>query len=124
MQLEQEPDAKMTEGTALIPIDPDAVSAARAAALTDDHLLLIVETFQALADPTRARILYALIQRPLCVRDLAILVGVSPSAISHQLRFLRERHLERPDPTCARFQRAVDPCCTMAMAVAKGEQFP
>jgi DNA-binding transcriptional ArsR family regulator len=42
---------------------------------------------------TLTRILYALIGRPLCVRDLAILVGVSESGVSHQLRFLRERRL-------------------------------
>jgi len=69
------------------------LEAARAAALPEAHLLLLVETFQALADPTRARILYALTQRPMCVRDLAILVGVSASAVSHQLRFLRDRRL-------------------------------
>jgi ArsR family transcriptional regulator, lead/cadmium/zinc/bismuth-responsive transcriptional repressor len=80
----------------LTPIDPEAVQAAQAAALPEAYLLLIVETFQALADPTRARILYALIQRPLCVRDLAILVGVSESAVSHQLRFLRDRRLVKP----------------------------
>jgi DNA-binding transcriptional ArsR family regulator len=79
-----------------IAIDAQAVQAARAAALPEAHLLLLVETFQALADLTRARILYALIQRPLCVRDLAILVGVSASAVSHQLRFLRDRRLVKP----------------------------
>ena len=45
-------------------IDAEAVEAARAAALPEAHLLLLVETFQALADPTRARMLYALIQAP------------------------------------------------------------
>jgi ArsR family transcriptional regulator, lead/cadmium/zinc/bismuth-responsive transcriptional repressor len=77
-------------------IDAEAVQAARTAALPEAHLLLLVETFQALADPTRARMLYALTQRPLCVRDLAILVGVSESAVSHQLRFLRDRRLVKP----------------------------
>lgn len=74
-------------------IDAEAVTAARAEALPEAHLQLIVETFQALADPTRARILYALSQRPMCVRDLAILVGVSASGVSHQLRLLRDRRL-------------------------------
>jgi DNA-binding transcriptional ArsR family regulator len=80
----------------LIAINAEAVEAARAAALPEAHLQMIVETFQALADPTRARILYALIERPLCVRDLAILVGVSASGVSHQLRFLRDRRLVKP----------------------------
>jgi DNA-binding transcriptional ArsR family regulator len=79
-----------------IAIDAKAVQAARAAALPETHLLLLVETFEALADLTRARILYALIQQPLCVRDLAILVGISESAVSHQLRFLRDRRLVKP----------------------------
>jgi DNA-binding transcriptional ArsR family regulator len=77
----------------LVAIDGEAVEAARAAALSEAHLLLLVETFQALADQTRVRILYALLQRPLCVRDLAILVGVSESGVSHQLRYLRDRRL-------------------------------
>ena len=86
----------MVKEAVLTPIDAAAVQAARAAALPEAHLLLIVETFEALADPTRARILYALIGQPLCVRDLAILVGVSESAVSHQLRLLRERRLVKP----------------------------
>ncbi len=86
----------MTKGDVLIAIDAEAVQAARAAALPEAHLVLLVETFQALADLTRARILLALIQHPLCVRDLAILVGVSESAVSHQLRFLREHRLVKP----------------------------
>lgn len=86
----------MVKENVLVAIDAEAVQAARAAALPEAHLLLLVETFQALADPTRARMLYALTQRPLCVRDLAILVGVSESAVSHQLRFLRDRRLVMP----------------------------
>ena len=62
----------MAKEEVLIAIDAEAVEAARAEALPDAHLLLLVETFQALADPTRARILYALTMRPMCVRDLAI----------------------------------------------------
>jgi ArsR family transcriptional regulator, lead/cadmium/zinc/bismuth-responsive transcriptional repressor len=86
----------MAKGDAPIAIDAEALQAARAAALPEEHLLLLVETFEALADPTRARMLYALIRQPLCVRDLAILVGVSESGVSHQLRFLRERRLVKP----------------------------
>jgi DNA-binding transcriptional ArsR family regulator len=86
----------MAKEAVLTPIDAEAVQAARTAALPEAHLLLIVETFEALADPTRARILYALIGQPLCVRDLAILVGISESGVSHQLRLLRERRLVKP----------------------------
>lgn len=78
------------------PIDPVAVAQAQADAPAGDLLMLVVETFKALADTTRVRILYALIRQPLCVRDLAIVVGVSESAVSHQLRILRDRRLVRP----------------------------
>ncbi len=78
------------------PINPEALATARATALSEEHLRLMVETFEALSDLTRARILYALIGQPLCVRDLALLTGVSESAVSHQLRFLRDRRLVKP----------------------------
>lgn len=84
---------ELTKSLPLAPIHPEAVERARAAALPEEHLRLMVDAFQALADLTRARILYALIEQPLCVRDLAVLVGVSESAVSHQLRFLRDRRL-------------------------------
>lgn len=77
-------------------LNPGAVETARAAIPTDELLAVVVEAFQALGDPTRARILYALGTGPLCVRDLAILVGVSESAVSHQLRTLRDRRVVKP----------------------------
>ena len=51
------------------------------------------ETFKILGDPTRLKILLALIKEELCVCDLSALVGVSVSAISHQLRLLRGMRL-------------------------------
>ncbi len=74
-------------------IDPKTVAELQALVPTDDTLSIVVEAFQSLADPTRFKILYALMTHEVCVRDLAILIGVSESAISHQLRFLRDRHL-------------------------------
>ncbi len=47
-------------------------------------------TFKALADPTRLRIISALVETELCVGDLAACLGMSASAVSHQLRRLRE----------------------------------
>ena len=83
----------MAKATALTPINPEAVNGARGQALPEGLLAVVVETFEGLADPTRARMLYALTKGPLCVRDLAIVAGVSESAVSHQLRFLRTRRL-------------------------------
>jgi DNA-binding transcriptional ArsR family regulator len=74
-------------------IDADALADARARMPPQAVLDLVVEALETLGDPTRARLLYALIRRPLCVRDLALVVGVSESAVSHQLRLLRDRHL-------------------------------
>lgn len=51
------------------------------------------ETFKALSDPTRIRILYNLSKRELCVCDLAEVLGMTQSAVSHQLRYLRALRL-------------------------------
>ncbi|HEX4913149.1 MAG TPA: metalloregulator ArsR/SmtB family transcription factor [Vicinamibacterales bacterium] len=56
----------------------------------------LADTFSALADPTRVRILDVLSHGELCVCDLAAVLGLSQSAISHQLRVLRGIRLVRP----------------------------
>jgi DNA-binding transcriptional ArsR family regulator len=54
----------------------------------------VANTFAMLADPTRARIVNALsLAEELCVCDLALLLGVSQSAMSHQLRLLRDHRV-------------------------------
>jgi len=53
----------------------------------------MAELFEALGDPTRVRIISALSQAELCVGDLAASLGMSQSAISHQLRLLRALRL-------------------------------
>ena len=55
----------------------------------------LAATFAVLGDPTRVRLLDALAQRELCVCDLAALVGITESAVSHQLRLLRTLRLVR-----------------------------
>src|SRR5947209_15844023 len=79
--------------SALVPIHPEAVRHAQTAIPPMALLTVVVEAFEALADPTRARILYALGRETLCVRDLAIVAGVSESAMSHQLHLLRDRRV-------------------------------
>ncbi len=86
----------MTKAVQHPAIDPDLIAVARAAIPVEERLTALVDTFQALGDLTRVRLLYALLTGPLCVRDLAILVGVSESAVSHQLRYLRDRRLVKP----------------------------
>jgi DNA-binding transcriptional ArsR family regulator len=53
----------------------------------------LAETFSLLGDATRTRLLHALSLEELCVSDLAGLLGLSQSAVSHQLRLLRDRRL-------------------------------
>ena len=55
----------------------------------------LAETFGALSDPTRVRIISALAGQELCVFDLAGMLGLTGSAISHQLRLLRGQRLVR-----------------------------
>ena len=56
----------------------------------------LAETFKALGDSTRVRILDAVYRAELCVGDIASLLGLSESAVSHQLRLLRGMRLVRP----------------------------
>ncbi len=53
----------------------------------------LAETFKVLGDPTRTKIIFALSQEELCVCDIANLSGATKSAISHQLRILRNMRL-------------------------------
>ena len=62
---------------------------------TVDLVEMVAATFRMLGDPTRVRILEALGSGELCVGDLAKRVGISESAVSHQLRLLRTMRLVR-----------------------------
>jgi ArsR family transcriptional regulator len=53
----------------------------------------VADIFATLGDPTRARIVFALSQSELCVCDLAVLLNMTLSAVSHQLRILRHMGL-------------------------------
>jgi ArsR family transcriptional regulator, lead/cadmium/zinc/bismuth-responsive transcriptional repressor len=72
---------------------PDLITQAEPTLLTEEEAMRLAELFKALADPTRARIIAALFHTELCVDDLAMLLEMSQSAISHQLRLLRHLHL-------------------------------
>jgi ArsR family transcriptional regulator len=64
--------------------------------LTEHAVTALAETFRVLGDVTRVRILDALSRAELCVGDIADLLGLSESAVSHQLRVLRGMRLVRP----------------------------
>lgn len=62
--------------------------------LPDEEMLYdLADLFKVFADTTRIRILYALMDTDLCVAGIAAIVGVSQSAVSHQLRILKQAHL-------------------------------
>ena len=74
-------------------IDASSARAARTAMPSDRMVRALAETFGALSDPTRVRIISVLAGQELCVFDLARLLGLTGSAISHQLRLLRGQRL-------------------------------
>jgi ArsR family transcriptional regulator len=59
----------------------------------DETLYDLAELFRVFADSTRIKILYALFEAELCVCDLSRLTGMSQSAVSHQLRTLKDSKL-------------------------------
>ena len=61
---------------------------------TDDETLYnLAELFKVFGDSTRIKILYALFEAELCVCDIAQLLSVSQTAVSHQLRILKQMSL-------------------------------
>src|SRR5690606_37434707 len=57
--------------------------------ITESTTFEMAETFKALGDPTRIKIIYALLNRELCVHDICVILDMGQSAVSHQLRYLR-----------------------------------
>lgn len=74
-------------------LHPEALERARAALPDTDTIARASSLLKALADPTRMRILLSMQRGELCVCDLSHLLGMSQSAISHQLRVLRDNRL-------------------------------
>jgi DNA-binding transcriptional ArsR family regulator len=74
-------------------VHPDQVAVALEHLINDDEAMRLAETFKALSDPTRVRIIAALAHTELCVYDLTTVVGLTQSAVSHQLRLLRTLRL-------------------------------
>ncbi|HRI04900.1 MAG TPA: metalloregulator ArsR/SmtB family transcription factor [Pyrinomonadaceae bacterium] len=72
-----------------------AVDRAREQVKSEQAVALLAETFRVLGDSTRLRIILALKEVELCVCDLASVVNVSSSTVSHSLRVLRQMNLVR-----------------------------
>ena len=72
------------------PVDPERVAHARARGLSAEDAERLTSLLSLMADPIRARILYALDEvEELCVGDLALALGSSNDAVSYALRLLR-----------------------------------
>ena len=71
-------------------VDPDRVAAVRERVIDTDDAGRLADLFRLLGDPTRTRMLYALLEAgELCVCDLAATIDLPESRLSHALRLLR-----------------------------------
>ena len=95
----EEKDLEMMVGDAPvcseISAHPQAIAIMRTAMPDEDAMLDVSELFKVLGDSTRTRILFTLLAAETCVCDLSELLGASVSAVSHQLRILRQARLVR-----------------------------
>lgn len=74
-------------------IHADIVNAVRERMPDENELYVLSDFFKVLGDSTRSRIICALDENEMCVCDLAVLLNMTKSAISHQLRYLREANI-------------------------------
>lgn len=88
-----EPERDQDLCCAVTQVHPDAVERVRGLLPRDETLYDLAELFKIFGDSTRVKILYALLESELCVCDIAKLMDVSQSAVSHQLRVLKASKL-------------------------------
>lgn len=74
-------------------IHEDVVNKVREHIPKEEILYDLSDLFKTLGDSTRIKVLYALFQAEMCVCDIAALLGMTQSAISHQLRVLKHARL-------------------------------
>ncbi len=78
------------DGCSVKVVDQERVAAARAELLPEDEITRLTELFRLLGDPTRLRLLYALLEAgELCVCDLSAATDTPETNVSHALRLLR-----------------------------------
>ena len=74
-------------------IHQEVVDAVRERMPDDDLLLDLADCFKLFSDSTRLKILYALMEAEMCVCDISVLLGMTKSSVSHQLRVLKQSNL-------------------------------
>ena len=76
-----------------VSIHQEVVDAVRASMPGDETLMDVSDIFKVFSDSTRIKILCALMQAEMCVCDISALLGMTKSAVSHQLRVLKQSNL-------------------------------
>ncbi len=76
-------------------VHEDVVAQVKRSFPAEDRLMSLAELFKVFGDGTRIRILYVLLEAEVCVCDLASLLNMTQSAVSHQLRILKQARLIR-----------------------------
>ena len=85
--------APAASGEEFLAMAPEAVARLRDELPDDEVLYDLAELFRVFGDSTRIKILYALFESELCVGDIALVLGLSQSSVSHQLRLLKASKL-------------------------------
>ena len=86
-------DEKMSDKCRTFLLHEDAVKKVRESTPAEESLYDLADFFKMFGDTTRIKILYALFTTEMCVCDLSEILGVSQSAVSHQLKTLRQANL-------------------------------
>ena len=91
--MSKQEDVKIAPRCDFIYVHEDVVKQVMEVMPSGEELQSLADFFRIFGDSTRIRILYALSQSELCVCDIASLLGMGQSAISHQLRILKQMRL-------------------------------
>ena len=87
------PQEELLERCELIHVHEDIVEKVKANMPDEETLYDLADLFRIFADSTRIKILYVLFESEMCVYDIAQLLNMTQSAISHQLRALKQAKL-------------------------------
>lgn len=87
------PESKNAERCETVQVHEEIVRKVQAQVPDEERLYDLAELFKVFGDSTRIKILYLLFESEMCVCDIAQLLGMNQSAISHQLRILKQNRL-------------------------------
>ncbi len=91
------PDKRSAKIAGFEVINKDVVKRVKKSMPKDEDFYDLADLYKMFADSTRVRILWALSKEEMCVRDIAVLLDMTKSAISHQLKSLRFSNLVKYD---------------------------